>query len=80
MRAFNDVLDRDLPAIRKALEGDTVPPMLELVPRPGDLFVLELTSAEQAKHTSQILRAFGQPRSLMDKELRRIRRRLASLG
>ena len=38
--AFKDLLDRDMPAIRKALEGDTLPPMLELVPRLGEMFVL----------------------------------------
>jgi hypothetical protein len=54
--------------------------MLELVPRLGDMFVLELTSQGQATQTTQILRAFGEhARSLMDAELRRIRRRVASL-
>jgi hypothetical protein len=78
--AFGDQRDRHMPAIKRALEGDTLPPMLELVPRLGDMFVLELTSQGQATQTSQILQSFGEhARSLMGQELRRIRRRVASL-
>jgi hypothetical protein len=78
--AFQDLRDRHMPAIQRALEDDTLPPMLELVPRLGDMFVLELTSQGEATQTSQILRAFGEhARKLMDKELRRIRSRVASL-
>jgi hypothetical protein len=78
--AFGDLRDRYIPAIKRALEGDTLPPMLELVPRLGDMFVLELTSQGQATQTTQILQLFGEhARSLMDAELRRIRRRVASL-
>jgi hypothetical protein len=79
--AFKDLLARDLPAIRTALEGQTLSPMLDLVPKLGDMFVLEFTSEGEARQTSQMLRAFGEhARSLMDKELRRIRRRVASLS
>jgi hypothetical protein len=78
--AFEDLRDRYMPAIRKALDGNTLPPLLELVPPLGDMFVLELTSRGQAIQTSQILRAFGEhARLLMERELLRIRGRVASL-
>jgi hypothetical protein len=78
--AFKDLRDRHMPAIQRALEGDTLPPMLELVPRLGDMCVLEFASQGQATQTTQILRAFGEhARSLMDAELRRVHRRVASL-
>jgi len=78
--AFGDQRDRHMPAIKRALEGDTLPPMLELVPRLGDMFVLELSSQGQPTQTSLILQSFGEhARSLMGQELRRIRKRVGSL-
>jgi hypothetical protein len=54
--------------------------MLELVPTLGDMFVLELTSQGEANQTSQILRAFAEhARTLMDRELQRINRRVVAL-
>jgi hypothetical protein len=78
--AFTDLRERHMAANQKALEGDTLPPMLELVPPLGDMFVLEIASQGQATQTTGILCAFGEhARSLMDAELRRARRRVASL-
>jgi len=79
--AFADGLRRETPRLKAALEGKQLPPMLELVPVLGDLYVLEYASTGATKKTSEILKGFGEhARSLMNAELDRVSHRIQSLG
>jgi len=78
--AYDDLLAQYTNKFKAVLEGDSLPPMLALVPTLGDLYVLETAATGEAKKTTEILKSFGQhARSLMEKELAREDRRVDEL-
>lgn len=78
--AYDDLLGQYTNKFKAVLEGDSLPPMLALVPTLGDLFVLETAATGEAKKTTEILKSFGlHARSLMGKELAKEDRRVEDL-
>jgi hypothetical protein len=79
--AFEDLLAENTPKFKAALEGRELPPMLDLVPVLGDMYVLETAASGEPKRTTEILKSFGlHARSLMESELQRVNRRVNSLA
>jgi hypothetical protein len=80
--AFDDGMAEKLPAIKSALEGTQLPPMLALVPALGDLYVLEsAATGGDPKKTTEILKSFGaHARALMGTELARVDKRIDNLS
>jgi len=78
--AFDDLTAENLSRITRALENDTLPPMLDLVPALADMYVLE-SATDQPRQTSQVLKKFGaHARTLMQAEMIRIASRMDVLN
>jgi hypothetical protein len=79
--AFEDLMLENQLAIKAALEGRELPPMLDLVPTLGDLYVLEWAASGEPARTSAVLKSFGlRARLLMGTELARLGKRVESLS
>jgi len=79
--AYDDLLAQYTNKFKAVLEGNSLPPMLALVPTLGDLYVLESAAEGDPKKTTEILKSFGlHARSLMEKELGRENRRVEDLS
>jgi hypothetical protein len=79
--AYQDLFDQYKKQFEAVLEGNTLPPMLDLVPTLGDMYVLETAAEGEPKKTTEILKSFGlHARALMGKELAREDRRIDQLS
>jgi hypothetical protein len=78
--AYDDLFAQYQDKFKAVLEGKSLPPMLQLVPTLGDLYVLESAATGEPKKTTEILKSFGlHARALMGKELERENRRVEEL-
>lgn len=79
--AYDDLFAQYEDKFKAVLEGNSLPPMLQLVPTLGDLYVLESAATGEPKKTTEILKSFGlHARALMGKDLAREDHRVEQLS
>jgi hypothetical protein len=78
LNALFDVrFDLTEPKVNKAIDGKTLPPMLDLLPQMRELYVIEVAATGDAPRSIPLLKTLGgRARELITEELTRVNRRL----